>query len=120
LAQLDVHDKTLWAAQEPPPPAGGQTAFLLPPYDDYLLGYRDRSWSLDPAHVRQVNAGGGMPKPTIVLDGRIVGTWRRALKTARVVVSLEPFHRLEGGQRAAVHAAAQRYAEFHSLALEIT
>jgi hypothetical protein len=120
LVQLEAQGKTVWAGRDPPAPAREQTAFLLPPYDNYLLGYKDRSWALEPVHARQVNAGGGMPKPTIVVDGQIVGTWRRVFKAARICVSLEPFHPLDGSQRAAVRSAAQRYADFHSLALEIT
>ena len=32
--------------------------FLLPPFDEMLIAYRDRSALLDPAHVKRINAGG--------------------------------------------------------------
>lgn len=47
-------------------------AHLLPAFDEYLVGYRDRSALIDPAYVRKVNAGGGMLSPAVVIDGRVV------------------------------------------------
>ena len=44
-------------------------------FDSFLLGHVDRSPILAPEHARKVNAGGGMIKPVIVEDGRVVGTW---------------------------------------------
>ncbi|MCP2308393.1 MULTISPECIES: DNA glycosylase AlkZ-like family protein [Kitasatospora] len=60
---------------EPPPP-GPPLERLLGRYDSFLLGYRDRSLMLDPAHARRINAGGGVIRPAVVRDGRIVGTWQ--------------------------------------------
>ncbi len=59
-----------------PPPARRAFVRLLPAFDEYLLGWRDRSAILDPAHARAVAPGGGIIRPTIVANGRIVGTWR--------------------------------------------
>ena len=119
MVRVEAEGKTLWTKESPTKPSTGHTAHLLPPYDDYLLGYKDRSWALDPAYAKQVNAGGGMPKPTLAVDGQIVGTWSRAIQAARIVVSLNPFQPLDANQRGAVHAAAVRYADFHSRALEV-
>lgn len=49
---------------------------LLGAFDTLVLGYRDRSLLMDPAHARQVSSGGGMVAPTILDDGEVVGTWR--------------------------------------------
>ena len=52
---------------------------LLPGFDELLLGYADRSATL-PAEFsdRIVPGGNGMFRPTVVSDGRVVGTWRHA------------------------------------------
>ena len=49
---------------------------LLGAFDDLLLGYADREL-LVASHARDVNAGGGIVRPTVLADGRIVGTWAR-------------------------------------------
>jgi hypothetical protein len=66
---------------------------LLPMFDNYLLGYRDRTAMLDPALHGQVYVG-GVIKATVVCDGRVIGRWRldRSAGAARpAMVRIEPF-----------------------------
>ena len=96
------------------------TAFLLPGFDEYLLGYRDRSAVLDVAHAGKVVPGGnGMFKPMIVIDGRVVGTWKRTLRKTVVLVKLDPFEPFSPTQLEAVVAAAEPYDRFLGLPVEI-
>ena len=115
LVRVETDGKVFWAAQEPPSLPMPQTAYLLPPYDDYLLGYKDRSWALALADVKQVNAGGGMPKPTIVVRGKVAGTWRRTVNRNQMIVALELFRSLDETERKAVEHAALRYGEFNAI-----
>lgn len=125
--QVATEGKQLWAAQEEsslpgqalPSLLGQELAYLLPPFDDYLLGYRDRSWALDPAHTKRVNAGGGMPRPAIILNGKVVGTWRRTIKGDRIVIAQELFRRLDENESTAVEGATRRYGDFNSVPIEI-
>jgi hypothetical protein len=65
---------------------------LLPGFDEYLLGYGDRSAVLAPEHADRIVPGGnGLFRPTIVVDGRVVGTWRRTARAAEVLVVPELF-----------------------------
>ena len=84
---------------------------LLPAFDEYLVGYRDRDAVLDRAHVKRFNAGGGMLSPVIVSGGRVVGTWRRALVRDTVKVELEYFTSARPDSRALARAL-ERYATF--------
>jgi hypothetical protein len=54
---------------------GVTPARLLPAFDPYLLGWKDRSFAVDPALARRVHPGGGMIRATAVVDGAVVGTW---------------------------------------------
>ena len=60
---------------------------LLPAFDTYLLGYRSRALAVPTDHAAQVWPGGGIIRPTVVENGRAVGTWR--LRGTRLDV--EPF-----------------------------
>jgi hypothetical protein len=65
--------------------------FLLPGFDEFVLGYADRGAVLEPAFADRIVPGGnGMFRATVVSDGRIVGTWRRA-RGAAGAVDAEPF-----------------------------
>ena len=50
---------------------------LLPGFDEFVLGYGDRAHVLDPDHADRIVPGGnGMFRPTVVREGRVVGTWK--------------------------------------------
>ena len=59
----------LRAATEPIPPR------LLPAFDPYLLGWKDRSFAVPPALATLVHPGGGMVRATATIDGIAVGDW---------------------------------------------
>jgi hypothetical protein len=91
---------------------------LLPGFDEYLLGYADRSMVLEPEYANRVVPGGnGVFYPTIVSDGRVVGTWKRSVKKNTILMSASPFTSLSAAEDAEFSAAASRYAEFHNLSL---
>lgn len=84
---------------------------LLPRFDPYLLGYRDRSMMIDQRKAKLINAGGGMPKPTIMVDGRITGTWRyRFGRTSEI--HLDPFSPLADAVLPGLHLEVQAVESF--------
>ncbi len=90
LTAVSTGGRAFWITGEPggyDPPG----VKLLPAFDTFLLGYRERSLHLDPAHVRRVNAGGGIVKPVLMVDGRVAGTWRLVRKAKGAAVSVQPF-----------------------------
>ncbi|MFJ1702896.1 winged helix DNA-binding domain-containing protein [Kitasatospora sp. NPDC088346] len=98
-----------------PPPSGPPLVRLLGPYDTYLLGYRSRDVMLDPARTKLVNAGGGVVRPVLVADGRVLGTWRRAGGELLV----EAFGPLPAAVRAGLAEEAAAVGEFRSEALPL-
>ncbi len=68
---------------------------LLPGFDEYLLGYGDRSAVLRPEHADRIVPGSnGMFRPTIVVGGEVVGTWSRTARGAKIQVVPRPFDAL--------------------------
>lgn len=65
---------------------------LLPGFDEFVLGYRDRDAVLDPAYAQRIVPGGnGVFRSTVVAAGRIVGTWRHTGRGGARTVQTEPF-----------------------------
>ncbi|WBB63674.1 winged helix DNA-binding domain-containing protein [Streptomyces sp. WMMC500] len=50
---------------------------LLPAYDDYWLGWRDRDAAIPRDVVRAVRPGGGQIRAAVTVNGRAAGTWTR-------------------------------------------
>jgi len=88
------------------------SVILLPAYDEYLLGYKDREASLSNEYAKRVNAGGGMPKPAVILNGRVIGTWKREAKKNRLVITVEAFEAVGDEVISHMEIAVQRYGDF--------
>jgi hypothetical protein len=83
--------------------------FLLPGFDEFVLGYADRSAVLDPAFADRIVPGGnGMFRPTMVHDGRIVGTWQWTGRGAKRTVTATPFTEFDPEVAEAVPRLAAR------------
>lgn len=118
LISEKINDQTYWLTAAAAAAANATTSglALLPGFDEYLLGYTDRSAILESQHVTKVCPGGnGVFFPMIVIDGQIVGTWKRTFKKQTVIISRQPFTHLTPDQAAAFESAARRYAAFHGL-----
>jgi hypothetical protein len=94
-------------------------AYLVPAFDEYLVAYRDRADVLAPGDAIRLNAGGGMLNPCVILDGKVVGQWKRTLARTAVTVAIAPFRALAPAEVAAITRAAERYAAFHERALDL-
>ena len=93
------------------PPAA--RVHLLPGFDEYLLGYADRTAALAPEHSQAIVPGGnGMFKPTIVVDGEVVGTWGRTIRARETIVEATPFAGLPRAVHAELAQAAETYGAF--------
>jgi Winged helix DNA-binding domain len=76
---------------------------LLPAFDTYVLGYKKRP--VPEEFAKRVNAGGGLIRPTVVVDGRIAGTWRKRSGD----IEVKPFEPLD---RTALEAEVADMARF--------
>jgi len=91
--------------------------WLLPGFDEFMLGYSQRNAILSPDHADRVVPGGnGIFRPIVVIGGQVQGTWKRSLKKNGVEITVEPFASLNGLQDA-LEQEAQRYCRFLQLPL---
>jgi len=86
---------------------------VLPGFDEYLLGYKDRSLMVADEHKQAIIPGGnGVFQSTIVRDGRVVGIWKRTLGTTRVQITVQPLAPLRKTDKARIERAFEGYARF--------
>jgi hypothetical protein len=85
------------------------STFLMPDYDEYGMGYKDRSAIFIPK-------SNWTDKPRsnhmIVIDGKVAGTWKRTVKKNKVVVEAIPFIPLSKSKQTELRTAIKKYETF--------
>jgi len=54
-----------------------------------------------------------------VINGQVVGTWKRTLKKSEVVIELAPFSTLTNAENRAIADAAEDYGKFLGLSVSL-
>jgi hypothetical protein len=106
-------DTTYWFSRDvatAAPSSKASRLHLLPAFDEYLVGYRDRAAVL--AANRAVTSAWGLLSPTLLIEGAVSGTWGRTLKGSSVTVTLAPYVRLNARDLAALHRVVDEYGAF--------
>ena len=116
-----VENQTYWFLPSTSPTYDlPQTIYLLPNFDEYTVGYSDRSAVIDESDLTKFERWGNVLNNTIVLDGRVIGTWKRTLKKNSVSITPSLFAPLNEAETCALVAAANRYGAFLGLPANIT
>jgi hypothetical protein len=111
LAYEEINGQAYWFLPDAAlSPVSSNAVYLLPAYDEYAIGYKDRNDILSSKHSRE--AGNGIFKPIIVAGGQIAGTWQRTLKKDAVEVELNAFDPLSAAVQKRLNDAVKKYGRF--------
>ncbi len=105
----------LFTLGRPPRAARSPVVRLLGAFDNYNLGYVDRDFAVNPRFHTRVNPGGGIIRPSIVVDGRSVATWSSKRSGRRLALTIEPFEPLAREVEAAIEAEVEDLGRFEGL-----
>jgi hypothetical protein len=95
-------------------------AHLLPNYDEYFIGFKDRG-----AFAQRLRAAGieartdALSGHILAIDGQIVGGWGRTLRGKKALVHLKPLQTLTAAENRAVALAGRRFGEFLGVPVQI-
>jgi len=121
LLHETINGQPYWFSPSTPPEQDlSQAAYLLPNYDEYTVGYTDRSAIFDASHTDRLDPRGGLLTSTMVLNGQVVGTWKRTFKKNTVVIEANPFVPLSATETRAFAASANRYGAFLDGSVNVT
>jgi len=117
---VDLNGRAYWfppgiPAAVPNPPR----ALLLSIYDEYSSSYKDHGASTSPAVIEHLMNLGSALYYMVVVDGRVIGTWRRIIKKKEVAVEVTLLETTVPDAKASIRAAAGRYARFLGLTLRL-
>ena len=86
---------------------------LLPPYDELLISYKSRAYSLPPEHNRKAFTPHGVFFPVVCRNGKIIGNWQKTVRRGAVEITTIPFDdRQRKIPKKPLQKAIKRYLDF--------
>jgi hypothetical protein len=112
LVRTETDRGSVWFLERSLPRAA-PSAHLLPNYDEYFIGYKDRSaigGRLSSAEL--VTGGDGLIAHVVAVDGQLVGGWKRLSEKNGLVVELNLLTRLAAAEQRRVTAQVRRLEQY--------
>lgn len=100
LAEVSVEGTRMWMIPESAEQieqvlsTPTESVRVLGPFDPYLLGYAKRELGVPDPLLKRINAGGGMIRSCVLIDGRLAGTWDRKRRSRELSVTVTAFEAL--------------------------
>jgi hypothetical protein len=121
LQTEEIEGKTYWFSGTPAMSRPKRFAYLLPNYDEYISSYADYSFMADIPNAKNLeNKGNAAFWSHVVIDGLLVGSWRRTFpKNDTVKLELSPFTKFTKTEMASIEKAAKDFGRFLERSVEI-
>lgn len=115
-----IDGQSYWSATTPPlAKANTPTCHLLPNYDEALASFKDYRAATAPEYEKMWVNEDTVFAHYLVIDGWVVGTWKRTLEKRKVIIETKPFRPLSTAESEALTVAAHRFGEFLGLPIEL-
>lgn len=115
----EIDEKIVWFKPDHHISSPAQ-AYLLPAYDEFIVGYTDRSAVLSDDNHKKVISMNGIFKPVIVIDGKVAGIWKRKISERSLKVEAEFFNSTDKKSNRLTEQAAECFAKFLDKELQLT
>jgi len=113
LVQVDTTQGSRWSLRTSRAEAPRGLVRLIPWWDEYLLGWKDRDLVAPPELWTKINrSSGGWLSPTILADGLAVGTWNTKQTPKALQVEVQPFSRLSPTVRGGIRRETEHLSDF--------
>jgi len=117
VERMQLEDETYWFAPDAPATRWRRPrVHLLPNYDELVIAFKERKAMLDPGITPKTDV---LSAHFVVVDGRIVGGWRRTMTPREVVIVAQLLRPLGALEREGLDQAAASYATSLGLGLRL-
>jgi len=110
ILEETIDGKRYWIAPDLKIPKAKPTTFLIPTYDEMGVGYKDRTAIIDREVEKKI--ANSIFTSGIMIDGKIVGTWKRTIEKDEVAIEIKPLRKLTAKEKKSVEAEAKKYSKF--------
>ena len=122
LQHITLNEKKYFVPQDFELPSKvSAAAHLLPNYDEYFIGFKDRSAiGQRLGHSALVTGGNALIAHVVAIDGQLVGGWRRGLEKGKTELRFELMIKLTRKDHSSLKRAVERFAEYTGSAILIS
>lgn len=93
LTSLTIQSQTYWLTKNTALPGKHpDPVYLLPAFDEFIIGYADRSAALSSQYLKKVISSNGIFWPVVVINGQVTGIWKRTISKNKMVIEMGYFN----------------------------
>ncbi len=96
-----------------------RTVRLLPHFDGYLMGHKAKSHLVPEAHYKRVYRKAGWISPSLLVNGRVAGTWETKRRARQIDITVSHFEGLSPEVEEAVEAEVEGLAQFYEAPIDL-
>lgn len=119
LQSAKIGSTTYWFRDLVSPAPAHDSLYLLPAFDEFIIGYKDRSACLPARHKPSAISVNGIFWPVIVFNGQVIGLWKKAVARKEVKIHFVLFSHSRQGKkiRELLADASEKVSKFFSAGL---
>ena len=113
VEEIKVEEETMYLYHNTPDCSDyAGMVLLLPPYDEYLIGYKSRWVALEKKHTAKAHNNFGIFKPVILHEGRVVGNWKASIDKQGENLTIDFFAEKSKIGKQSLQGAVNQFVEF--------
>ena len=113
VEEIKVEEETMYLYHNTPDCSDyAGMVLLLPPYDEYLIGYKSRWVALEKKHTAKAHNNFGIFKPVILHEGRVVGNWKASIDKQGENLTIDFFAPKSKIGKQSLQGAVNQFVEF--------
>jgi uncharacterized protein YcaQ len=129
LDRVLVEGERMWMAPgvlDSDPDVAGSSVRLLPQYDCYVIGCRQRARFISEDARRRIathgrgRLEGPVAVPLLLVDGKVAGMWRRTKREGKIEVTIETFTKLSKKHLHQLEREADRLGTFYGAGVALS
>ena len=120
IASEQIGSQAYWFSRAFSSPDGDKDSLhLLPAFDEFIISYKDRSPSFPVENQKNAISSNGVFKPVIVLNGQVIGIWKRTTKKNKTIVETHFFQPPNKTTKILMEKEVAAYGQFLNRTTEI-
>lgn len=119
LKEETINETTYYSSAKPNNIPSKIPLVNLGPFDEYIVGYKDRSAMIDPEHTRRVITINGLFAATVLEQGRVIGTYKKVTRKDGILLNFEPLTKFSATQSKSIEAQIKNYSKYLDKKVEV-